>query len=66
MSYILPRAVIVLVGWAVTCGIIHNVSIHVSATAFYIAAVSWGLAGIACFGYLYRLRSALQEHRGRS
>jgi len=66
MAYILPRAVIVLIGWAITCGVIRNVSVQVSPTAFYIAAISWALAGIACFGYLHRLRSELHESRGRS
>jgi len=66
MAYILPRAVIVLIGWAITCGVIRNVSVHIGATAFYVAAVSWALAGIACFGYLHRLRGHLHEPHGRS
>lgn len=65
MAYILPRAVIVLIGWATTCEIIHNLSAHVSSTVFYLAAISWAAAGITCFGYLHRLRSELQEPRGR-
>ena len=66
MAYILPRAVIVLIGWVITCGVIRNLSVNVNATVFYIAAVSWVVAGIVCFGYLHRLRSELHEPRGRS
>jgi hypothetical protein len=66
MAYILPRAAIVLIGWAITCGVIRNVTVHVSPTAFYIAAISWAVAGIACFGYLRRLRSELHEPNGRT
>jgi hypothetical protein len=33
---------------------------------FTVAAVSWALAGIICFGYLHRLRSELDEPHRRS
>jgi hypothetical protein len=56
MAYLLPRAVIVLIAWSVTCGII-NVWSSVDPVAFYIAGVSWALVGIAFFGYVYKLRS---------
>jgi hypothetical protein len=65
MAYILPRAAIVLIGWIITCGVIRNVSSPGGAIAFSIAAVSWALAGIVCFGYLHRLRGELHEPRGR-
>lgn len=66
MAYVLPRAAIVLIGWLITCAIIRNVSAPGGAIAFSIAAVSWALAGIVCFGYLRRLRRELHEPRGRS
>jgi len=63
MTYVLPRAAIVLIGWTITCAVIHSVSAHVGATAFYIAAICWALAGIICFGYLHNLRNELREPR---
>jgi hypothetical protein len=63
MAYILPRAFIVLVGWAITCGLIKNVSSHADSTIFYIAAASWALAGIICFGYLHKLRRAVRDQQ---
>jgi hypothetical protein len=65
MAYILPRALIVLIGWAITCGVIRNVSAQVGSIVFYVAAISSALVGIACFGYLHRLRSELHEPSGR-
>lgn len=56
MAYILPRAFIVLIGWAVTCGFIIRVWSTAGAPAFYLAGASWALAGIICFGYLHKLR----------
>jgi hypothetical protein len=61
MSYILPRAVIVLIGWGITCGLIMRVSPNVDPTIFYVAGVSWALAGIVCFGYLHKLRREAEE-----
>jgi hypothetical protein len=63
MAYILPRAFIVLVGWAITCGLIKNVWSSVDPMVFYVAGGSWAIAGIACFGYLRKLRS--ETHSGR-
>jgi hypothetical protein len=56
MAYVLPRTFIVLMGWGMTCALIANVWPHVDPLIYTIAAVSWALAGITCFGYLYKLR----------
>jgi hypothetical protein len=65
MAYLLPRAVIVLIAWSVTCGII-NVWSSVDPVAFYIAGVSWALVGIAFFGYVYKLRREANPEQGRA
>jgi len=59
LGYILPRAVIVLIGWAATYWILTALSTHLPPTAVYITGLAWVGAGIACFGYLYRLRREL-------
>jgi hypothetical protein len=65
MTYILPRAFIVLVGWGITCALIYNIWPGVDATIFVIAGISWALAGVVCFGYMYRLRSEIEDQRSR-
>jgi len=56
MAYILPRAFIILVGWAITCGLIKKVCSPVDPMIFYLAGASWAFAGLLGFGYLHRLR----------
>jgi len=65
MAYILPRAFIVLIGWAITCGLILNMSPRVAPMAFYVAGASWLFGGIVCFGYLRKLRREAQNQHGR-
>jgi hypothetical protein len=60
MSYILPRAFIVLIGWAITCGLIDTVGFKVDLLIGCFAAMSWALAGIVCFGYLHKWRREAQ------
>jgi hypothetical protein len=63
MTYLMPRAIIVLVGWGITCGLIMKVWANVDPVIFYVAGASWALAGIAYFGYLHRLRRETQIQR---
>jgi hypothetical protein len=65
MTYILPRAFIVLIGWGITCALIYNIWPRVDATIFVIAGLSWALAGFVCFGYMYRLRAGLEDQPSR-
>ncbi len=62
MSYLLPRAFIVLMGWGMTCALIFNIRRNVDPQIFYIAGAAWTLAGIAGFGYLYRQRRIAHRH----
>jgi len=66
MTYILPRAFIVLIGWGITCGLIADVWPRVEPTTFVIAGASWALAGLVCFGYLHRLRVEAENQQSRS
>jgi len=56
LGYALPRAVIVLGGWSATYWILTILSTDLPPTAVYITGLAWVAAGVACFGYLYRLR----------
>lgn len=65
MAYILPRAVIVLILWGITCGLIMHVWSKVDPMIFYVAGASWAVAGIVCFGYLHKLRREAHDPHGR-
>jgi hypothetical protein len=65
MVYFLPRTVIVLFGWGMTCGLIAEVWPNVDPMVFCFVGVSWLLAGIACFGYVRRLRREAEFDRDR-
>ena len=59
MAYLLPRAFIVLVAWAITCGLIEKVWSPVDPMIFCLAGASWAFAGLLGFGYLRRLRTEI-------
>jgi hypothetical protein len=56
MAYILPRAIIVLIGWGASYWLLTLLSTQVSPMVVYFTAIAWALAGVVCFGYLYKLR----------
>jgi len=66
MAYFLPRAMIVLIGWGTTCGLVATLWPDADPAIFLAAGVSWAFAGIACFGYLRRLRRELEIDRDRA
>jgi len=55
-AYVLPRAVIVLVGWGATYFILTALSTRLSPSVIYITGVAWVSTGVLLFGYLYKLR----------
>ena len=65
LTYVLPRAVIVLLGWGAMYWILTALSPRLAPAMVYFTGISWVLAGIVCFGYLYRLRreAALPQER---
>ncbi len=65
MTYILPRAFIILTGWAITCALIVKMWPSVDSTIFVIAGASWTLAGLVCFGYMYKLRTGAEDQQRR-
>jgi hypothetical protein len=54
--YVLPRAVIVLLGWGTMYFVLTALSPSLAPAIVYLAGISWLAAGIVCFGCLYRLR----------
>jgi hypothetical protein len=65
LTYVLPRAVIALLGWGAMYWILTALSPSLAPVIVYITGISWVLAGIVGFGYLYRLRreaGPAQEH----
>jgi hypothetical protein len=59
LSYVLPRAVLVLLCWGATYWILTALSPSLPPSVVYITGISWVLAGIVCFGYIYNLRREL-------
>jgi hypothetical protein len=66
MGYILPRAVIVLLGWGATYFILTALSPHLPPMVVYLTGFAWLFAGVACFGYLYKLRQEAGFSQSRS
>jgi hypothetical protein len=64
MAYLLPRAIVVLVAWGLTCGIIRNFWLDADPMIFGVAGASWAGAGIAYFAYLRRLKRDI-DHLSR-
>jgi drug/metabolite transporter (DMT)-like permease len=65
MAYILPRAIIVLLCWGLSYGLMRIVIADESLAVFYFTGLSWALAGIVCFGYIRRLRREAELDQGR-
>jgi hypothetical protein len=66
MAYILPRAVIVLLGWGATYWILTALSPHLPPMVVYLTGFAWLFAGVVCFGYLYNLRYDVSFHQSRT
>lgn len=66
MTYVLPRAVIVLLAWGASYFVLTALSKHVPAAVVYFTGIAWSLAGIAGFGYLYKLRQELIAEQPRA
>jgi Flp pilus assembly protein TadB len=56
MGYLLPRTILVVMGWGVTCALIRRVWPSADMAVFALAGASWLTASVAYFGYLHKLR----------
>jgi len=61
MDYLLPRAILVLIAWALTCGLIRKFWPDADPVIFCVAGASWAGAGIAYFAYLRRLKRDIDD-----
>ena len=61
MAYVLPRAVFILIAWAMTCVLIRNLWPAADPMIFGAAGVCWACGGIAYFAYLRKLRHDIEE-----
>jgi hypothetical protein len=64
MAYVLPRAVLVVAGWAITCALIRKLWPDADSTIFGLAGASWVFGGVAYCAYLRKLRRHIEalEH----
>jgi hypothetical protein len=61
MAYLLPRAIMVLIAWGLTCGLIRKFSPDADPMIFFVAGASLAGAGIAYFAYLRRLKRDIDD-----
>ena len=61
ISYLLPRAALVMALWGMSCALIKNLWPPADAVIFAVAGVSWAIAGIAYFAYLRKLKREIEE-----
>ena len=50
MAYLLPRAILVVLAWGLTCALIRKFWPDANSVIFFLAAVSWAGAAGAYFG----------------
>lgn len=61
MAYLLPRTILVIIAWMVTCALIRHVWPTANSAIFAVAGASWVAAGAAYFGYLRTLRRDIEQ-----
>lgn len=69
MSYLLPRAFIVLMAWGMTCGLIGNLWRDADPMVFGIVGLLWVGGGMTYFVCLRKLRrdiAEIERNRGYS
>jgi hypothetical protein len=61
MAYVLPRAILILIAWGMTCGLIRKMAPEADPMIFGVAAASWVAGGIAYMAYQRKLRREIAE-----
>ncbi len=61
MAYLLPRALIVLIAWGITCGLIKSLWPASDPMAFGLAGATWTIGAIGYFAYLRKLKRDIDE-----
>jgi hypothetical protein len=65
MAYVLPRAVLVLLGWGATYWLLTLLSTQLPPAVVYMTGIGWALAGVVSFGYIRKLRREVDAAEGR-
>jgi hypothetical protein len=60
MSYLLPRAALVITLWGMSCTLIKHLWPPAGGVIFAIAAASWAIAATVYFAYLRKLRRDIE------
>jgi hypothetical protein len=67
MAYLLPRAVLIVAAWAMTCVLIRRLWPGTDPIVFLVFGACWISGAAAYFGYLRKLRRDIEElERGLS
>jgi hypothetical protein len=61
MAYLLPRAVLIIIAWAMTCALIKKLWPEAEPMVFGVAGATWVFGGGAYFVYLRKLRRDIEE-----
>ena len=61
MAYLLPRAVLIIAAWAMTCALIARLWPGAEPMIFGVVGGCWIFGGVAYFGYLHKLRRDIEE-----
>jgi hypothetical protein len=61
MAYLLPRAVLIIIAWAMTCALIKKLWPEAEPMVFGVAGATWVFGGGAYFAYLRKLRRDIEE-----
>jgi hypothetical protein len=61
MAYILPRALFIVVAWAMTCVLIRKLWPAADPAIFGMVGAPWVFGGVAYFGYLRKLHRDIEE-----
>ena len=61
MAHLLPRAVLIIIVWAMTCALIKKLWPEAESMVFGVAGATWVFGGGANFAYLRKLRRDIEE-----
>jgi hypothetical protein len=61
MAYLLPRAVLVVLAWGMTCGLIGKFCHDADPMTFGVVGASWIVVAAAYFSYLHKLRRDIEK-----
>jgi hypothetical protein len=67
MAYLLPRTILVVIAWGVSCALIGRIWPSAEMPIFAGAGATWLAAGVAYFSYLHKPRRDIERlERARS